>query len=623
MRSFAVFVACVALSAVATAQTPPPNGTSLPEAPTPVPQSHVPAPVLLELRTLESQFDLALAQDCAPERCFSKGCVYRDHVTVDLPRTSSLPGLGQTEGPGSVPPQEYLTQAQCEFTHEKSVPTQDVQALVRRLEQRLSKGWLKVKVGRQILQPISPGLRESPPPSEPTKPPPPVVEQKPVEPPPAPTTWEADTALRELWVSLLPHFSWMIALVMLTMAALTLIWALRRLGRETLEEKALAAQLAAGSLDKAAEAKTPPNTEEPPPDAADPALSTGDAETAFVTAQQRLWTDRLAQAELAKDESVVVELLRDWLKAGEFELLAKAIFVFGDRLSLAFTSDGELAVRKVEFAGYLKTVDEKALLSDAEFFRLLNQHAISSTLMAQADAEVYRSLREEFGSSGVANLIESLSPRHGALLFGHVPTDCQQDVARIMSPELRGRVANELLASNRISKEETVHLFEVLDAARAGKPLPPAPPAQGILDRGRQFDAAGALSVLLPLIESSERGTLFTRALARSGGTLPLWYQDILYGDMLLKLPDELQRDLLLDVDVRGLAGWSSVQQPTWQESFIARLAPAMQNAIRANMSFVSREEQLKAARRGQNELSSAVKKQVARGKVSFAEIIT
>ncbi|HEX5751629.1 MAG TPA: hypothetical protein VFZ09_35735 [Archangium sp.] len=624
MSRFAVLVAWVALSAVAQAQTQPPAGTSLPEAPAPVPQGHVPAPVLLELRTLESQFDLALAQDCAPERCFSKGCVYRDHVTVDMPRTSSLPGLGQTEGPGSVPPQEYLTQAQCEFTHEKSVSTQDVQALVRRLEQRLSKGWLKVKVGRQILQPISPGLRESPPLPEPPKPPAPEVEEKPVAPvePPAPVTWQADVALRELWVSLLPHFSWMIALIMLTMAALTIIWALRRLGRETLEEKALAAQLAAGSLDKAPEAGTPPKAEEPTADEVDPAPSQADVETAFVTAQQRLWNDRIAQAELAKDESVVVELLRDWLKAGEFELLAKAIFVFGDRLPLAFTSDGELAVRKVEFAGYLKTVDEKALLSDAEFFRVLNQHAISSTLMAQADAEVYRSLREEFGSNGVAHLIESLSPRHGALLFGHVPTDCQQDVARILPPELRVRIANELLASNRISKEETVHLFEVLDAARAGKPIPPAPPAQGILDRGRPFDAAGALSVLLPLIESSERGALFARTLERSGGALPLWYQDILYGDMLLKLPDELQRDMLLDVDVRGLAGWSSVQQPAWQESFIARLAPAMQNAIRANMSFVSREEQLRAARRGQNELISAVKKQVARGKVSFAEII-
>ncbi len=624
MRSVTVLAAWLVWSAVAAAQTPPPTGSSLPEAPTPVPQSHVPAPVLLELRTLESQFDLALAQDCAPERCFSKGCVYRDHVTVDMPRTSSMPGLGQTEGPGSVPPQEYLTQAQCEFTHEKSVPTQDVQALVRRLEQRLSKGWLKVKVGRQILQPISPGLRESPPPPEPPKPPAPVVEEKPVEPPvpPPPQTWEAAVALRELWVSLLPHFSWMIALVMVTLSALILVWASRRLGRETLEEKALAAQLAAGTLNKAAEAEAPPAAKEPSPEGADPASATRDAETAFVAAQQQMWKDRIAQAELAKDESMVVELLRDWLKAGEFALLAKAIFVFGDRLSLAFSSDGELAVRKVEFAGYLKTVEEKALLSDAEFFRVLNQHALSSTLMAQADAEVYRSLREEFGSNGVAHLIESLSPRDGALLFGHVPTDCQQDVARIMSHELRVRVASELLASNRISKEETVHLFEVLDAARAGMPIPPAPAAQGLLDRGRPFDAAGALSVLLPLIESAERGALFARALERSGGTLPLWYQDILYGDMLLKLPDELQRDLLLDVDVRGLAGWSSVQQPAWQENFIGRLAPAMQNAIRANMSFVSREEQLRAARRGQSELSSAVKKQVARGKVSFAEII-
>ena len=625
MRSVTVLAAWLAWSAVAAAQTPPPTGTSLPEAPTPVPQSHVPAPVLLELRTLESQFDLALAQDCAPERCFSKGCVYRDHVTVDMPRTSSMPGLGQTEGPGSVPPQEYLTQAQCEFTHEKSVPTQDVQALVRRLEQRLSKGWLKVKVARQILQPISPGLRESPTPSEPPKqqqpPPPPVVEEKPVE-PPAPQTWEFGVALRELWVNLLPHFAWMIALVMVTVSALIFIWALRRLGRETLEEKALAAQLAAGPLDKPAEDKTPPSAEGPAPAVVDPTLAKAAQESAFVTAQQQLWKDRIAQAELAKDESVVVELLRDWLKAGEFELLAKAIFVFGDKLPLAFTSDGELAVRKVEFAGYLKTVEEKALLSDAEFFRLLNQHSLSSALMAQADAEVYRSLREEFGSTGVAHLIESLPPRHGALLFGHVPIDCQQDVARIMSRELRVRVAQELLASNRISKEETVYLFEVLDAARAGKALPPAPAAQGILDRGRPFDAASALSVLLSLIEPSERDALFTRALGRSGGTLPLWYQDILYGDMLLKLPDELQRDLLLEVDVRGLAGWASVQQPAWQQNFVARLAPAMQNALRANMSFVSREEQFRAARRGQHELSSAMKKQVARGKLSFAELI-
>ena len=33
--------------------------------------------------------------------------------------------------------------------------------------------------------------------------------------------------------------------------------------------------------------------------------------------------------------------------------------------------------------------------SDGEFFRVLNHHAISSSLLAQSDAESYRSLREE------------------------------------------------------------------------------------------------------------------------------------------------------------------------------------------------------------------------------------
>ena len=59
----------------------------------PVPQKHIPSSVLMELRALEGQFDLALVRDCASERCVSKGCVYRDHAVVDLPRSSSLPGI--------------------------------------------------------------------------------------------------------------------------------------------------------------------------------------------------------------------------------------------------------------------------------------------------------------------------------------------------------------------------------------------------------------------------------------------------------------------------------------------------------------------------------------------------
>ena len=588
---------------------------ALAQAVTPVPQSHIPAPVLMELRSLEAQFDAALARDCAPERCFSKGCVYRDHATVDMPRNGSLPGLGATEGPGSVPPQDYLTSARCEFTHEKAVPQKDVQALVKRLEQRLSKGWLQVTVDHEVLEPISPSLRESPPaPPEPQPPPAPEVK------PAAPAAWDGKVAVRELWVSLLPHFSWMIAVFLATLAALVIIWALRRLGRESLQEKAMLAQLSAQppAPEKSAEPEAAPAAETAGPEMQDASAE----EKAFVNAQRQLWTDRIAQTELGNDESALAELLRDWLERGELALLAKAIFTFGDRLSLALSSDGELASRKVELGEYLRRVDPSQLPSDAEFFQTLHQHSVSSSVLAQADAEIYRSLREEFGASGVARLVESLPGRFGPLLFALAPADCQDEVARLATSEQRLSLAEQLMVSNRISREELSYLFSVLKAARAGQPLPPAPASTGILDRGRQFDAAGALSVLFQHIEAAERQKLFAGMLQKSAGALPRWYEDILYPDMLLKLPAELQADLLLDVDIRGLAGWSSVQPPQWREGFINRMAPAMQNAVRASMAFSSRADQLRLAKAGHDELVSAVKKQVARGKVSFAEIL-
>src|SRR5262249_21388975 len=151
---------------------------------------------------------------------------------------------------------------------------------------------------------------------------------------------------------------------------------------------------------------------------------------------------------------------KSWLHNREYALLAKATLVFGDKLSLAFSADGELAARKVELAQYLKDLDESALPTDAEFFKKLNQHAISSSLMAQADAYIHRSLREEFGSSGVAHLIERLPSRSGALLFALLPTDGQHDVARLLSGAQRLQVAGELLRSNRITRQDREHLFE-------------------------------------------------------------------------------------------------------------------------------------------------------------------
>ena len=581
-----------------------------------VPQKHIPSPVVLELQMLTNQFDQALAADCAAELCISQGCVYRDHAVVDMPRSTSLPGISDEQGPGSVPTQEYLTEATCEFAHEKNLPMRDILAFKKRLEQRLSRGFLRVRVDHQILEPVPQSLSESLSAKEPTK------ELGSLE----SNFWNPDVAKREFWLSLLPHFSWMIALMMVTVAALIIIWALRRLGLESLEEKALAAQLAANGFEnnngshELPDAVTNQNQLNAAGELGNPEI-VDDPDADFINKEKQLWRDRIAEAQLTADKGIFVELLRHWLHAGDFNLLAKAVHVFGDPLTLAFPSNGEFAVRKVQFAEYLRTLDEKKLPSDAEFFRKLSHQAIASSLLCQTDAKMYRSIREEIGSTGIAELVEKLPERYGAILFALVQPEGQREVARILSQKMRTSLAYQLLLSNRLSAIEQNDIFHALEAVRKGQSIPKQIQS-GMLDQGTQFDAAGALSVLLTYIQPSDRQSLFRHVLERTGGVFPSWFQDILYPDMFLGIAEELLTNILLEVNVMGLAAWVTVQEPAWQANFMKKLSPSLQNAIRANMTFESRPEQLRFAELGQQELVGALKKLAVSGRVSYAEMI-
>lgn len=573
------------------------------------PRAHVPSAIALEVSLLERAFEAGLAADCAPERCFPKGCVYVRHQTIDQPRSGSLPGLPVEQGIGSVPAQEYLTEARCEFTHERTVNPKDIQALVRRLELRLSRGYRKVVVTPQSLEPINKSLAEptipQQEPAEPDK-----AEEEPTPPPPPPPPPSVEPPLspsQALWNEMLPHIGWMTAIVLLTCAIVVLIWAGRKLGAPTLEEKMILAQLA----------HTPPPPDQAAPEAA-PTVSESDEDASFAEQQERQWRERMTGVE--NNNGPIAELLREWLKIGDFPMLARAVFIFGDGLAKSFSTEPDLALKKIEFAEYFRDVEESALPSRSEFFRRLNQHAMSSLLMSQSDVQLYRSLREDFGSGGVLALMQSLPRRFSALLFALVPRDTQHDVARLMPTNMQTAVVEQLLASTRISREESAYIFSCIDAALNGQPLP-KPPVATVTDRGPSVEAAAAVSVLLPLLTAEYRVALFTAALHGSASA-PLWYEDIFFGDMLNRLDAEQRSDLLLDVDVRGLAAWLTLQEQGWQHEMTKGLSPAMQGAIRSNSTFASRAEQAALARRGQQDIIKALKGQYARGRASFLVLV-
>lgn len=562
-----------------------------------VPDRQVPPSVFAELASLEARFDVALAADCDAERCFSRGCTYVDHAVADRPRARSLPGLAADPGPGAGPVQEYLTRATCSFAYEESIEAKDVQALSRRLQAKLSKGWTVVTVDQERLSPLPPYVGqtpvEEPPPVEE-----PVVEPPPVERPP-PITW-----VRELWTTLLPHLFWMIGVGLVTLAAAVLIWAWRRLGADTIEDRMLLAELG-----RPPEPTPPPGpAEEPPKDD-------------FVETQQRLWSERLGAVGDPPDPAVQA-LVRELLRTRDLPLLASAVLRFPDRLPAAFPEGGDLAAAKLELAEHLKGVDDSTLPADADFFRQLNRHALAASVASQGDADVVRSLREEFGASGIAALIGRLDDRTGALLFALSPADEQGEIVSLLPASDASDVAGSLLRSNRMSPDETRHLFAVVEAARTGRPLPESRGSGAVDDLGVEYGAAAALSVLLEHLDPARRAALFDAALQRSGGTLPSWTRDILVADWLLALPDESRADLLLDVEVQSLAAWTSLLGAASRERVLGAMPSSLRTSVRASTGFASRARQVALAQQGRRDLARGFQQQLVRAGVPFERVV-
>jgi hypothetical protein len=155
---------------------------------------------------------------------------------------------------------------------------------------------------------------------------------------------------------------------------------------------------------------------------------------------------------------------------------------------------------------------------------------------------------------------------------------------------------------------------------REGRALP-SPPPFAKTDRGPAIDGATALSVLLPHLARDQRAQLLQQAVAKSGGNAPRWFEDILFGAMLDHLEAEARQDLLLEVDIRGLAAWLGSQEQEWQRAFTASLSTSLQAALRTNGSFSSREEALRLARVGHDEITRALKLLYAKERVTFLSL--
>lgn len=584
----------------------------------PVPERQLPKEVVAGLRLLEHEFNRALARDCAPERCYSKGCLYVAHAVVDQPTMGALPGLRLDPKPSSSAGQVYLTTAECGFAHEKSVRPRDASALATRLAAKLSRGWMQVDVTHEKLLPIPDFMREAP--ADPLEDEPPAEAPPEAEPDAGVSDagaasasgdeeWRGPVAGRELWVSLLPHFAWMIALVMLTFAALVVIWGARRLGRQSPEEQLLMAQLMGDAGSDGGGGGQPP-----------PEVAAGDEPVA--SEQLRAWRERLAKTPRSQTDPALQALVTDLLRSGERKLLAKAVMLFPDEFPKAFPTTGALASAKFEVATLLKNTDPRSLPSDALFFDKLNRYALASLLTAHPDTDLIRGLHDDFGAAALGELLGAVQPRYGALLFALAPGSMQHEAVGLFTQAQLSQTVDQLLRSNRIDPAETEYLLEVLAALRANEPIPAPPAEHGVSDRGAEFGATAALSILLPRLDPEVRAQHVAAAAARLNGRLPTWINGTLYAEMLLELDGTTRNDLLLEVDVDQLAAWLQVQTEHARAAVLDGAPMSLRAALSAVSTPSSAAEHYALVGEGRAALSAALQRRLLRGDIPFQALL-
>ena len=140
----------------------------------------------------------------------------------------------------------------------------------------------------------------------------------------------------------------------------------------------------------------------------------------------------------------------------------------------------------------------RTLPTDAELFAALDRYALFAALVTQGDAGVVRSVREDFGTAGLARLVQQLPARQAAILFALAPLETRYELVGLLTEAQTTALSAELLRSNRLGPEETADLFAALQAAQRGDTLPPRSARAEVADHGAPFDSTGALSTLLP-----------------------------------------------------------------------------------------------------------------------------
>ncbi|SMF71099.1 hypothetical protein [Pseudobacteriovorax antillogorgiicola] len=523
------------------------------------PKEKIPAEMLMQVRELDLAFQNLLRQECPQETCVYRGCVYQRHEVVTMQANRSLPGLstGTRDQVKGNEPQYFLSRARCEYAYETSLSKDDVANLDRRLAAKLSKGILKVSM-KAIPLPDAPRFAAEDLPSQ------------------------SQTILEKF---IEKHFDTGVLALLGLVTILILIWAFRRLGKDSLEDKLRYMQ-----LKKEIESDSGKSEEKPE--------------------EQVSLDERISglRSYFSEDPKRLQNIGRHWLEERNFEALAYTSHVLAKTDLAILPDDLDLIQAKIAFQNYMKrefTYDSVQLESHVK--ELENQ---VGTLSAQLDdrTELFHDFFQGSHGKGLADICQSLPADAAATILVLAPDELQREASAYLGENQTYGIALRYLRSPLFSEQDLGDAEQVIRSAMAGEAVQLAPRAHQV-DFGVRLTIVEPLSQMMAKMSQDNRDRLWQDARAMNGNRLPNWAAGIFYPEMLDKLDDQQVKALCLECDAKRLAPWFASELDLTRQERLLEIVPesygkALRSPVFQEMTFSGQTRDLgqallKLAKRG------------------------
>lgn len=490
----------------------------------------IPKPVKGELSQLDQRFGVVLEEECPKNSCYPIGCRATRFETLDETQTASLPGLDESKQ--TAEPQYRLSSAVCEFTYEPEVAEQVIQTVRQRVRQRVKSVGVELSVNAKALDPKA-AVEE-----------PQAAEEIPA-PPQEPVTWQEALAAR-----LVPFVPWFFAVIIGTMALLSILWGYRTIGRKSSKDSSDNPLELGGDLS--------PIYQEPEP-----------------SPSMLLHRISQLQHEFKSDGRLVDLTLRDRLSQQNFVELCLFLKVFGPDLLQVFRE-------RPEWRDVLATLSQKYAEAEPEmaprevwkFLDRLERDMIAAKVRIDSiPAEDEFRFLSALSEDELVALMNELNDDDVVVVLAHAPRKVKERIFAASSANMAAKFIE------RIARLKSMPDLIVRDVAKKVRQIHNE---KGDAMRMVRIEAAPLIEDALHAVSPNGRMQLL-RDLGQSvpgvfsSGSLPIFLDDA-----LPHLPVEMVTEALLSVSPEEAGQYLAPYD--WSGGLLDRLSPRLSEAIRQSM---------------------------------------